>query len=114
MKEVCSFRNISADVFEKLIAGVNHSEVGALIAEKWNFPEVIISVIRHHHEPDMAPTVTKKLTSIVYLADMMSHYETNEVDYYQFDLDVLKLFKIGSEAQLKKISEKLVKAFKVD
>lgn len=114
MKEVCSFRNISADVFEKLIAGVNHSEVGALIAEKWNFPEVIISVIRHHHEPDMAPTVTKKLTSIVYLADMLSHYETNEVDYYQFDLDVLKLFKIGSEAQLKKISEKLVKAFKVD
>ena len=45
---------------------------------------------------------------------MLSHYETNEVDYYQFDLDVLKLFKIGSEAQLKKISEKLVKAFKVD
>ena len=112
--EICRSRNISMDVFEKLIAGVNHSEVGALIAEKWNFPDMIISVIRHHHEPDLAPPATKRLTSLVYLADMISHYETHEVDYYQFDLDVLKMFGISSEAQLRKISDKLSAAFKVD
>ena len=94
-----------------MLAGVNHSEVGALIAEKWNFPEVIVSVIRHHHEPDMASPTNKKITSLVYLADMLSHYETHEVDYYQFDLDVLKLFGIGSENQLRKISDKLSAAF---
>ncbi|WP_407426662.1 HDOD domain-containing protein [Treponema sp.] len=112
--EICKQRNISTDIFEKLLAGVNHSEVGALIAEKWNFPDVIISVIRHHHEPDMASPNTKKLTSLIYLADMISHYETNEVDYYQFDLDVLKTFNIQSESQLRKISEKLSAAFKSD
>ena len=111
IKEICRQRNISTDVFEKLLAGVNHSEIGALIAEKWNFPSVISSVIRHHHEPDMAAPSNKKLTSLVYLADMITHYETNEVDYYQFDLDVLKLFGISSEIQLRKISEKLSKAF---
>ncbi len=109
--EICHQRNIPTDVFEKLLAGVNHSEVGALIAEKWNFPDIVISVIRHHHEPDMASPLTKKLTSIVYLADMICHYQTGEVDYYQFDLDVLKMFGIGSENQLKKISEKLSSAF---
>ena len=110
--EICRQRNISYDIFEKLLAGVNHSEVGALVAEKWNFPDVIISVIRHHHEPDMASPATKRLTAIVYLADMLTHYETQEVDYYQFDLDVLKMFGIGSEDQLRKISNKLSTAFK--
>ena len=109
--EICRQRNLSADIFEKLLAGVNHSEVGALITEKWNFPDIIISVIRHHHEPDMASPSIKKLTSLVYLADMISHYQTHEVDYYQFDLDVLKMFGIGSESQLSKISEKLFAAF---
>lgn len=112
--DICRQRNLSPEIFEKLLAGVNHGEVGALIAEKWNFPDIIISVIRHHHEPDMASPATKKLTSIVYLADMLSHYETHEVDYYQFDLDVLRMFGIGSEAQLGKISEKLSAAFKAD
>ncbi|MBQ4378954.1 MAG: HDOD domain-containing protein [Treponema sp.] len=112
VKEMTHQRNISADVFEKLLAGVNHGEVGALIAEKWNFPDIIISVIRHHHEPDMAPPANKKLTSLVYLADMLAHYETHEVDYYQFDLDVLKMFGIGSEKQLSVISAKLTEAFK--
>jgi len=60
----------------------------------------------------MASPATKKLTSLVYLADMLTHYETHEVDYYQFDLDVLRIFGIGSEKQLKKISDKLVSAFK--
>ena len=114
IKEITHQRNISTEIFEKLLAGVNHSEVGALIAEKWNFPDIIVSVIRHHHEPDMASPSDKKLTSLVYLADMITHYETHEVDYYQFDLDVLKMFGIGSESQLQKISEKLSAAFKED
>lgn len=111
IKGICELKGIPADIFEKLLAGVNHGEVGALIAEKWNFPEVIVSVIRHHHEPDMATAETKKLTSLVYFSDMIAHYQTGEVDYYQFDVDVLNMFHITSENQLQKISERLVKAF---
>ncbi len=111
VKDVCAKKGISTEIFEKLVAGVNHSEIGALIAEKWNFPDVIVSVIRHHHEPDMAPVSSKKLTSIVYLSDMISHYQVHEVDYYQFDVDVLAMFHITSESQLQKISERMEKAF---
>lgn len=111
IRDICAQKGIPANIFEKLVAGVNHGEVGALIAEKWNFPDIIVSVIRHHHEPDLAPEENKKLTSLVYLSDMISHYQTMEVDYYQFDPDVLAMFHITSEQQLQKISDRLKSAF---
>ncbi|MDY2842610.1 MAG: HDOD domain-containing protein [Treponema sp.] len=111
IKKICEQKGISPAIFEKLIAGVNHGEVGALIAEKWNFPEMIVSVIRHHHEPDLATPATRKLTSLVYLSDMLVHYQTGEVDFYQFDPEVLAMFNISSEEMLKKISDRLEKAF---
>ena len=111
IKGICAKKGIPADIFEKLLAGVNHGEVGALIAEKWNFPEVIVSVIRYHHSPDLAPENTKKLTSLVYLSDMLVHYHSKEVDYYQFEPEVLAMFNITSEQQLQKILDRLEKAF---
>ncbi|MBQ9630658.1 MAG: HDOD domain-containing protein, partial [Treponema sp.] len=99
------------EVFEKLIAGVNHGEVGAKIAEQWNFPENIIHVIRYHHSPEVAPKQVQKLTAIVYLADLLSHYQDKTIDFYQIDSSMLSMFGINSEAQFKTISDKLEKAF---
>jgi putative nucleotidyltransferase with HDIG domain len=111
IKNICIKKGIPADIFEKLVAGVNHGEIGALIAEKWNFPEVIIAVIRYHHEPELVLSENKKLTGLVYLSDMLAHYQSHEVDFYQFDTSILSLFHIESELQLEKISAKLASAF---
>ncbi len=111
VKSVCAQKGIQPDIFEKLVAGVNHGEIGALIAEKWNFPEVIVSVIRYHHEPDEAPENVKKLTSLVYISDMIAHYQSKEIDFYQFDTDVLAMFHITTEQQLARISDRLEAAF---
>lgn len=112
IRKISSDKGVPMNTFEKLVAGVNHGELGALIAEKWNFPENIIKVIRHHHEPELAPQEVRKLTSLVYLSDMMVHYVDHEVDFYQFDGDVLKLFNIKDEQQLARISDRLALAFK--
>lgn len=32
--------------------GFNHSEVGALLAEKWEFPQILCDVIKNHHNRD--------------------------------------------------------------
>ena len=98
-------------MFEKLIAGVNHGEIGALIAEKWNFPDVIVNVIRFHHIPEEAPKDMRKITSLVYLADMMAHYVDKTVDYYQFDNDILAQFKITSEEQVQTITARMEQSF---
>lgn len=104
-------KNISAEIFEKLLAGVNHAEIGARVAENWNFPDVIVSAIRYHHAPDCAPVEVKKLVSVVYLADLMTHYQKEDVAFYQIDVDVLKEFKLTNEGQFKKISDQLLEAF---
>jgi putative nucleotidyltransferase with HDIG domain len=39
---------------EREILGVDHTEIGYLIAERWNLPKSLCAVIRHHHEPDLA------------------------------------------------------------
>jgi len=111
MKSICDQKDISLDIFEKLVAGVNHGEIGALIAEKWNFPDLIVSVIRHHHEPDLVQEEYRKITSLIYISDLITHYQKGEVDYYQFDKNALSLFHIVTEEQLEQISDKLEVAF---
>lgn len=40
---------------EREVMGIDHVEVGTLLAEKWNLPDNIKSAILHHHdEPDLA------------------------------------------------------------
>lgn len=114
IKKICAQKGIPEKIFERLIAGINHAEVGALIAEKWNFPDTIVSVVRHHHEPDLVQDDTKLLTSIVYIADMMTHYENEDIDFYQIDPSILKLFNIQTEEQFKTINARLAKAFNSD
>ena len=90
---------------------MNHGHIGAKIAEKWHFPDSIVSVIRFHHSPENSPQEYRKLTSLVYLADLMIHYQEREVAYYQIDKNVLAMFNIKSEEQFQKIGEKLSQAF---
>lgn len=108
---VASVKGASAEIFERLISGVNHGEIGAKVAEKWNFPEGISQVIRYHHEPEAAPENFRKLVSLISLADFMVHYEKGDVEFYQADTEILKMFKINTENQFQGISDSLKTAF---
>ena len=110
-KNICITKGISTATFERLSAGVNHGELGALIAEKWNFPPPITAAIRYHHEPDLAPEAMRKIASLIYLADFITHYETKETDYLHCDGEVLALFHIADEKQLQAVAEQLNVAF---
>jgi putative nucleotidyltransferase with HDIG domain len=54
-------------VEEKLI-GINHAEVGGLIAKRWNFPVSLVDAIRYHHNPSFA-LKNQQLPAIVNLAN---------------------------------------------
>ncbi len=53
---------------ELAVLGVNHAEIGALIAESWHFPASIADCIRWHHHPDKAPTAAPAI-DLVHVAD---------------------------------------------
>ena len=111
LKTILAHKGISADLFEKLIAGVDHAEIGAMIAEKWNFPEQIIGVIRYHHEPGEAPEDIRNLCSVVYIADMIIHYQNEEIDFEDIDFDVLSRLKLTDKDNFIKLSDAIKEAF---
>jgi HD-like signal output (HDOD) protein len=56
---------------EKAVLGVDHAEVGAMIAGKWNFPTSLQIIISNHHTPQFA-TACAIETAIVHMADSLA------------------------------------------
>jgi putative nucleotidyltransferase with HDIG domain len=112
IKEFCSEKNLPASTFEDLAAGMNHAEIGALVAEKWNFPESLVCAIRFHHDPQPASPDYKNLTETVYLANMFCEYESGNVSYDQFDSAVLENFGITSKKHVDTLLEQFEVGFK--
>lgn len=50
----------------------SHVRIGAFVAERWNFPENLISAIMYHHTPAYTERF-KKIISIVHLSDIIVH-----------------------------------------
>lgn len=62
-----SFHEAEGDIFP-----FDHTEVGQLIAEKWNFTPELIEIIRYHHQP-FSYFSGISLLSIVKCADIFAH-----------------------------------------
>ena len=61
---------------EKRILGVDHTGVGAELAELWAFPDSLKEAIQFHHSPESS-TRYPDLAHIIYLADLlMSRFNT--------------------------------------
>jgi putative nucleotidyltransferase with HDIG domain len=54
---------------EKKILGIDHAELGAMVAEKWCFNPEMVSIIRNHHDPLKILIGDDLSISIIYLAD---------------------------------------------
>ncbi|HEB31095.1 hypothetical protein LCGC14_2907820 [marine sediment metagenome] len=55
---------------EKEFIGITHTEVGKMIAEKWNLMDETFECILHHHDPNMASEKNYKLVTSVHIADI--------------------------------------------
>lgn len=73
---------------EKKELGITHTEVGSMLAQKWDLPENLIEVIRFHHRPEEAP-VHRDLTHLVYLADLLMSRFVIGYDLERLDTELL-------------------------
>jgi len=60
-----------ADDAERAVLGIDHAEVGGLIAGHWNFSPAIVDAIREHHAPPATAGLT--LTGVAHVADAIAH-----------------------------------------
>jgi len=111
IKGFCTDKNVPTATFEDLSAGMNHAELGALIAEKWNFPDRLVATIRFHHDPEAAPEDCKDLVDTVYLANMFCEYENKNITFDQFEIGPMTNFGLKNKPQVDALLDKLSKGF---
>jgi putative nucleotidyltransferase with HDIG domain len=83
----CSFREA-----EKSVLGIDHAELGALVARVWQFSPMMIDIIGNHHWPRQA-ILAKTETAIVHASDvlcmMMGVNDGLDALAYRFDQDAI-------------------------
>jgi putative nucleotidyltransferase with HDIG domain len=111
MARFCKEKDISPRILERFSFGLNHADIGALIARKWNFPEQLVQGIKHHHDPLVAPLQYKEIVYCVYMANALCDLERDFITFEQMERPVLGDFGIRSEEQCRRILERLQKSF---
>ncbi len=77
-------QKVSAPLYkiEKKILGVTHSQLGGMVAERWQLPPDLIKAIRNHHRIDSLPEACD-LEIAISCANHISHYlKDRQLDEY--------------------------------
>lgn len=106
-------KQIDAIDAEIKIFGFDHTVIGELITNKWNFPQRLIDVIHYHHSFDSVkefPAGSQRMIEIVKLADILenkynAHAVLNKKDIEENDFS-MKLF-AGKEDQVESILDEI-------
>jgi putative nucleotidyltransferase with HDIG domain len=57
---------------EQQVMGVDHAEIGALLAENWTLPMDLVQCIRYHHQPEVE-LENGKMRDAVFAANLVVH-----------------------------------------
>ncbi len=111
MRKFSKEKNIPARILERFSFGLNHADIGALIAQKWNFPDQLVEGIKYHHDPLLASQKCKDIVFCVYLANAVCDLERGLISYEQIEKPVLGEFGIRTKAQFLDLAAQLSKLF---
>ena len=90
----CKFDGLPQSQAEEEEFGFTHSEVGALIFEKWYLAPSLIEAVRYHHKPTLAksfPVETAVLHVADYLVDNMKYAVGENYTTLALDSSVLSM-----------------------
>jgi len=103
--DIVNTKNVSFSEAESEVLEFNHCEIGAKVAEKWNFPTVLIDAIRYHHSPNLVinmPEKDKQLISIVHVADavtmMLGSGMGNDGMMYKIEMNAMEQLKFPANS----------------
>jgi len=110
----CRAKNFSIEKFNDLTQSVNPTEVAARIAEKWNFPEDLVQILRHQNQPASAQPGLQPVISSVHLAASLVATEQELLSLGQINPSVLKSLQLSSPSELETYHSQLKKKFEVE
>jgi len=89
---LCEFSGCWPDeALERDVFSLDHTQIGAMIAERWNFPPEVIGLIQHHHDP------TNHASALVYLTDQVLMQHEKGLISDDFDKDALVRRHLGND-----------------
>ena len=111
LSAICKEKSIPVRALENLFVGLNHAEIGSLLAKRWNFPEILVECIRRHHDPIGCDAEYQDAVYTVYLANCVANLEIDRITYEQIEGSVLVFFGVQKEEQFRQIAERLRTTF---
>lgn len=66
--------SLAFDEIELQAVGITHAKAGALLMEKWQFPEAVIELVEFHHHPEAAQAFPSEVL-MVHFADALMYSE---------------------------------------
>lgn len=118
---LCAAEGLALHEAEQRVLGVSHAEVGATVAQQWNFPATLSAAIATHHLPASIPEGERLTFShLVQLANHMAHgLEAAPTEgagpeaETDFLMDPMWSVLDASEPQLRRLTQRIVSELSV-
>jgi putative nucleotidyltransferase with HDIG domain len=101
----------NSEYLEEISLGTNHTEIGLLLADKWNFPDDIKEIILYHHRPWLAKEENQPECETVYIADFMANFHRRSINYAILDPKILEKFGFTSLREIQEYEQVLKEKF---
>ena len=106
---------------ENALLGIDHTQVGYMVAKNWKLPEQLQMVILHHHTPEKVASPFRTLTYAVHLGDMIAMMggvgtgadcmqytlDSKYINYLDISLEELSNIFIEVEEEFNKVQQSL-------
>ena len=71
IREIVRSDNLAFNEAERMVLGVDHAEVAAVLLENWHLPEEVVATARWHHEPSKADPEHGPMVDLIHVADIL-------------------------------------------
>lgn len=100
-----------SEFVEEISLGTSHTEIGKMLANRWNFPQDIGDCIEFHHRPWNSSPKNLAECETVYVADFMANMHRKAINFAILDPRILEKFGFSDIADLEKCEIGLDKEF---
>lgn len=74
IRHLAEAERLTFDEAERMVLGIDHAEVGAVLLESWGIPAEIVTAVRWHHLPEWGPE-PRLAARLIHLADSVVIHE---------------------------------------